>query len=789
MNQSNYNKKTTKTKKRFTAKSFTPLKRQEIRIEGIVQGVGFRPFVFRLANEYLLHGYVLNDAHGVVIEVEGEDGRIEEFTTALREKAPPMSRIVRISSQKLDPYGYTLFEIRKSQNENERSALISPDIAVCNDCLTELFEPTNRRFRYPFINCTNCGPRFTITNGIPYDRPNTSMSKFIMCPDCQREYDDPTNRRFHAQPNACPACGPKVTLIDEKGEVVICGDPISKTVELLHQGRIVAIKGLGGFHLAVDAMNDSSVIRLRQRKHREEKPLAIMVPDITTAKQFVQINRVEKELLESPERPIVLLTKKNYCPVAESVAPNNAFLGIMLPYTPLHYLLIREEFSALVMTSGNLSEEPIAIDNNEAFHRLAGIADYFLVYDRDILLRSDDSVVRILGNSSLPIRRSRGFVPVPVLLEHDVPQILACGGELKNTVCLTKGRHAFVSQHIGDLENMETLGFFEECIDHLQNILQINPSVIVHDLHPRYLSTQWAKSQTDVKLVGVQHHHAHIAACLAENGVSGPVIGLALDGTGYGTDGNVWGGEALIADTKGFTRAAHFEYIPMPGGEKAIKEPWRMALSYLHHTFGQDFWQLPIEFVKKLDKDSTSLVLHATQKRINTPLTSSLGRLFDGIAALLAIHGKVAFEGQAAMELEMAMYGQASTPANDDIAVSTYNFPVEERDDVLQVLIGEVIEHIVHDIIDGLPIPTISHRFHHSLVCHFVEICRKLRERTGINTVAMSGGCFQNRYLSLLLPKRLQENGFQVLTHSIVPPNDGGLALGQAVVAAAVVED
>ena len=764
--------------------------RRKIRVEGIVQGVGFRPFVFRLAKEHLLGGYVLNDAHGVVIDAEGENGRIEKFISSLRRTAPPLSRIVNMSMQTLNPIGYTTFEIRESEKTAERSALISADITVCDDCLRELFDHNDRRYRYPFINCTNCGPRYTITNDIPYDRPNTSMAKFRMCSDCQREYDDPDDRRFHAQPNACPVCGPKVTLLDAQSIIVVTKDPITNAAQLLHKGLIVAIKGLGGFHLAVDALNDAAIRRLRKRKHREEKPLAVMVPDIDTAHRLAEINRVEQDLLESPERPIVLLSKRIDCAVAESVAPGNAFLGVMLPYTPLHHLLLREGFTALVMTSGNLSEEPIAIDNDEALQRLAGIADYFLVHDRDILLRSDDSVVRILGSNSLPIRRSRGYVPVPVLLKHDVPQILACGGELKNTVCLTKGRNAFLSQHVGDLENLETLSFFEECIDHLKRILQIKPTAVAYDLHPRYLSTQWAKNQTEVRLIGVQHHHAHIAACLAENGATGPVIGLALDGTGYGSDGNVWGGEVLVADTKNFQRAAHFEYVPMPGGEKAIKEPWRMALSYLNHAYGQSLWQLPIEFVDNLDKDTAQLVLQAANKRINTPLTSSLGRLFDGIAALLGIQNKAAFEGQAAMELEMAMYQRPSGPGNDTDSYATeshYMFSLDEKNGVFHIRLGEAIRQIVRDIEAGVVIPTISLRFHYSLVCVLAEICDILRDRTGINVVAMSGGCFQNRYLSLSLPKQLLQNGFETLMHSIVPPNDGGLALGQAVVADAKV--
>ena len=754
------------------------MERHRFEIRGVVQGVGFRPFVYRLAKRYHLRGMVFNHAQGVTIDVEGENGTLESFLQALQTELPPLAQIHSIQIESLPVAGYSDFKIQPSRRVAEHFTLISPDIATCSECLAELFDPKDRRYRYPFINCTNCGPRYTITSDIPYDRPNTTMASFQMCPDCQREYDDPMDRRFHAQPNACPRCGPQVWLLDAKGQRVEASDVIQATVDFLKCGKIIAIKGMGGFHLAVDATQEEAVQRLRWRKHREEKPLAVMASDLEKVAQFAWFSQTEANLLTSPQRPIVLLKKKPQNSIAPSVAPNNKYFGVMLPYTPLHYLIFQDDFLALVMTSGNLSEEPIAIDNAEALQRLSKIADYFLFHDRDILIRSDDSVCRIFADKILPVRRSRGFVPLPIHLspkfEHQhLPSVLGCGAELKNTLCLTKGDQAFVSQHIGDLENLETWQFYLEIYEHLRKILEITPQVLAYDLHPQYLSTQWALEQEIPHKIGVQHHHAHIAACLAEHGISEKVIGFALDGTGYGLDGNIWGGEVLIADLQDFVRVAHFEYLPLPGGAQAIKEPWRMAVSYLWKTFGNQMWNRALPILQKWDTKATEFLVQMMQHRLNSPLTSSCGRLFDGVAALLGLRQRVSFEGQAAMELEMHLESDSGRYATE----------WTEQDNTRQFLIAPLIEDLVADIERGVFSSTIACRFHNTLVRLFTETAIWLREQWGINLVALSGGCFQNVYLLSALLQQLQKRDFKVLIHSKVPPNDGGISLGQTTVA------
>ena len=554
------------------------------------------PYIYRLAGERQLVGSICNTAAGVTIEVQGPQGAVDDFLAKLPTEAPPLARITDIAVREIPCNGDHEFQIITTHRGQPVRTLISPDVAVCADCLREMFDPADRRYRYPFINCTNCGPRFTIVRNIPYDRPFTSMAAFRMCPACQAEYEDPLNRRFHAQPNACWSCGPQVELWDLQGKRVEAADPIAETVARLQRGGVVAVKGLGGFHLACDATNPDAVRTLRERKRRVEKPFAVMVPSLDVAAQICEVDDTARQLLLSPQRPIVLLHRREDASIADEVAPFNRNLGVFLPYTPLHHLLFAEgRFAALVMTSANMSEEPICIDNDEALRRLAKLADCFLVHNRDILLRCDDSVSRVAGGRARQLRRSRGFVPVPVFLNEDLPSVLAVGGELKNTVCLTKGRHAFLSQHVGDLENAESYGFFEEAIEHLQRILEIEPVAIAYDLHPGYFSTRWALAQSGLPQIGVQHHHAHIASCMAENHLEGRVIGIALDGTGYGTDGRIWGGEVLLADYSSFERAAHLAYVPLPGGEAAIREPWRMAVSYLVRHFGSDFVrELPI---------------------------------------------------------------------------------------------------------------------------------------------------------------------------------------------------
>ncbi len=748
---------------------------KQIEINGIVQGVGFRPFVYQLARRHGLSGNVANTASGVRVHLEGPPDRVQGFLSDLPLKKPPLAYITSIDQQDRQVAGCSEFVITASQGADTRATLISPDVAVCADCLREMRDPADRRFGYPFINCTNCGPRYTIIEDIPYDRPKTSMRGFTMCARCQAEYDNPDDRRFHAQPNACPVCGPQVALYDDQGRPVSGPDPITRTAQLLHAGHIVAIKGLGGFHLAVDATNDQAVERLRRRKIREEKPLAVMAADLAGVARFAIADEAEAELLSGMQRPIVLLPKRLPDKLAFSVAPRNHYYGVMLPYTPLHHLLMAHGFTAVVMTSGNLSEEPIAIDNQEAFERLGDIADYFLIHNRDIYLRSDDSIVRRAAGDTRMLRRSRGYVPVPVFLKHEVPPVLACGAELKNTICLTRKRQAFVSQHIGDLENLATEDFFRLTIEHLQRILDITPEIIACDRHPDYLGTQWAMQQDRLPLIQVQHHHAHIAACMAEHQLEGPVIGLSFDGTGFGEDGTVWGGEVLLADLAGFRRMSHLLPVPMPGSAAAIKEPWRMGLAYLHATFGEQLWELDLPLLRMIEAHKAGVVVDMAAKRINSPLTSSMGRLFDGVAAILGLRQKVAYEGQAAMELEMIADGgyQGSYDLSD--------YP----DQVEPLPVAPIIRGVVTDIQQGLPAFVISRRFHETVIQLCVRLCQQIRQETGLSQVVLSGGCFQNSLLLEGMVHTLGQARFQVFAHRLVPTNDGGIALGQAVIAAA----
>ncbi|MCK4794750.1 MAG: carbamoyltransferase HypF [Desulfobacteraceae bacterium] len=745
-------------------------------VNGIVQGVGFRPFVFRLANRYGINGEIANTSSGVSIRIEGIQKKIESFCNDLKKKSPPLAHITEILIHSEPLVHFSDFTIAKSRNYASKSTLISPDVSICPDCLSELLDPGDRRYQYPFINCTNCGPRYTIIDDIPYDRPNTSMKHFTMCPDCQAEYDNPYDRRFHAQPNACPDCGPHLELCDNSGKRIPEQNPIKRTVELLREGNIVAIKGLGGFHLAVDAENHKAVCRLRKRKLREEKPFAIMSYDVNRIRKYAWVEPEEETLLMSSQRPIVILKKKNPNTISPEVSPRNRYYGAMLPYTPLHYLVLEYGFTALVMTSGNISEEPIAIDNEDAFARLSGIADYFLVHNRDIYLRSDDSIVKRIFGEFRFIRRSRGYVPTPIFLPQKVPQILACGSELKNTICLTKENNAFLSQHIGDMENLATFDFFKLTIEHMKRILHIHPEIIACDLHPDYLSTRYADVQHDLEKIQVQHHHAHIVSCMAENKLDGPVIGLSFDGTGFGTDGNIWGGEILIADAARFTRAAYLSYIPMPGSSAAIKEPWRMAVSYLYDAFGEAFWHLDLPVLRQMEKRKLKILVEMISKNINSPRTSSLGRLFDGIAAIMGIRKNVYFEGQAAMDLEML----AEEPAK-----TTYEYEWTSKE-THRVLLQPIIHGVVKDMAKGVELSEISGKFHATLISLFSELCEVIRKESGLNRVAMSGGVFQNSLLLTGLVKALEDKKFQVFTHQRVPTNDGGIALGQAVVAAAI---
>lgn len=751
--------------------------RRQIEVAGIVQGVGFRPYVYRLALERSLVGHIANTSSGVAIEVEGSEEAVSGFVMQLRKSAPPLAKITGLAVRDVACCSDREFRILQSQRGEAVKTLISPDVAICDDCLEELLDPSDRRFGYPFINCTNCGPRFTIERDIPYDRPHTSMASFPMCSACQAEYDDPLNRRFHAQPNACWDCGPQVELWDGRGERVVCEDPIAVAIEALEREEIVAVKGLGGFHLAADAESAGAIRLLRERKQRMEKPFAVMVRDLETADALCEVDQAGRRALTSIERPIVLLPWRKRSEISDAVAPGNRFLGVFLPYTPLHHLLFsRSRFRALVMTSGNLSEEPIAIDNQEAVRRLGDLADCFLVHNRDILLRCDDSVVRIVDGRARQMRRSRGFVPVPVFLQEELPAILAVGGELKNTICLTKDKHAFLSQHLGDLENLESYRFFEEAIEHLSRVLEIEPAIVAYDLHPDYFSTTWAQRRAGVQLVGVQHHHAHIASCMAENHVEGKVIGFALDGTGYGTDGNIWGGEVLVAGYADFERVAHLEYVRMPGGAEAIREPWRMALSYLVHHFREDWQSQKLPFAEHVDPKKAALLVRMMERGVNAPWTSSCGRLFDAVAALVGIRQVVNYEAQAAIELEMAI--------EENGLADFYPFELRVEDSGWIIGTKSLFEHIVRDLLGGCERGVISRRFHLGLVQVFAQVAEMVRERTWIDQVCLSGGTFHNVFLLTSLRAQLVKKGFQVWTHAEVPAGDGGLSLGQALVAA-----
>ncbi len=763
----------------------TQLIRTAIRVEGIVQGVGFRPFVYTLATGLDLSGFVGNDADGVFIEVEGRPDAVRNFLLALERDAPPLARIERVTTTPTNlrnprtPNGSQSFVIAASGPAGPRRTLVSADTATCADCLRELADPADRRFGYPFINCTNCGPRFTIVRDVPYDRPLTTMAGFAMCERCAAEYRDPADRRFHAQPTCCPACGPRLRLLDPAGNVRP-GEPLATAAELLSQGQLVAVKGLGGYHLAADAADEKAVAELRARKHREDKPFAVLAADLTAVRRLCEVDEVAAGLLTSPGRPIVLLTRRPGADIAAATAPGNRSLGVMLPYTPLHHLLLQATGRPVVLTSGNCSDEPIVYRDDEALARLGGIVDAFLTHDRAIHIRTDDSVARVFRGRPMLIRRSRGYVPEPVSVAGGFSRaVLACGAELKNTFCLAKDCYAFVSHHIGDLENAETLRSFTEGIEHFRRLFDIDPQVVAHDLHPEYLSTKYALDLPDVDLLGVQHHHAHIASCLADNGgadneAGGPVIGVAFDGTGYGPDGTIWGGEFLVADLATFERGGHLAPVPMPGGAAAIRQPWRMAAAYL------DAVCAPADRldVMRRNADRWDAVSAMATKGINSPLTSSAGRLFDAVAAVLGVRDTINYEGQAAVELEQL------ADTTDTTESAAYHAGLEPGHPFC-IKGTDLLEAVVEDLAAGTPRPVIAARFHHGVAALIEAGCLLLRERHGLTTVALSGGVFQNRLLLRAAVTRLEARGFRVLVHSRVPCNDGGISLGQAVIAAA----
>ncbi len=745
-------------------------------VRGIVQGVGFRPFIFSLASRYGLTGWVRNTSSGVEIEINGPEAEVAGFVQAMRDTPPPLARIDQVESIAIPPDHYPTFEILASQAEPDQFIPISPDIGTCPDCLNELFDPLNRRFRYPFINCTNCGPRFTIIRDIPYDRPKTTMASFKMCPECQLEYENPLDRRFHAQPTACPVCGPQLSFVSGGKQLAFKDDALLLARQWLADGKIIAVKGLGGYLLACDASNTAAVEELRRRKQRSEKAFALMAYDLYTVEKHCEVSQEEAGLLQSRASPIVLLICRSLSDISMEAAPHQKTLGMMLPYTPLHSLLLEPAVGmpeVLVMTSGNMSEEPIAYRDEDAFTRLAEIADGFLLHDRPVHMRMDDSVYRVIQNRPYPLRRSRGYAPDTVFIIQKSRPILATGAELKNTFCLARDHYAFLSHHIGDLENYETLISFEEGIEHYQRLFRITPQAIACDLHPDYLASRYARERAarqSLPLIEVQHHHAHLAACLADNEREGsdPVIGLCYDGTGLGTDHAIWGGEVLVGGYSGYQRFSHLAYTPQPGGDAAAHKPARMALAHLWQS-GLD-WEPEIPAVAFFCAEDRTTLRAQLEKKINTPLTSSMGRLFDAVSALLGVRQVANYEGQAAIELEGIC---------DRLEAGWYEFDL--RPGIIDP--SPLLANLMDDWRKGILVPVLASRFHNSVVNLNLKLCQSIRENTGISTVALSGGVWQNHFLLDRTIAILEKSGFDVLWHHKVPANDGGIALGQAIIA------
>jgi len=734
-----------------------------------VQGVGFRPFVYRLADELRLTGWVCNSTQGVTIELEGPADRLDEFLIRLKNEKPRLSMISALDYSFQTPVGYTDFKVIDSLPAGDKSALVLPDIAICQDCLQEIFNPDNRRYRYPFTNCTNCGPRYSIIESLPYDRGNTTMKIFRMCDKCLMEYEDPRNRRFHAQPNACPECGPHLELWDRLGKTqAMYNDALLMACQAIKQGQILAVKGLGGFHLVVDATNGQAIERLRQLKTRPEKPLALMYPDIAVIKKDCEVKSIEEELLCSPESPIVLLKLKSNS-ISSQVAPDNPYLGIMLPYTPLHHLLIAELKSPIVATSGNLADEPICIDENEALARLNNIADIFLVHNRPITRHVDDSIVRVMMGQMTIMRRARGYAPLPISLKQSVPSILAVGAHQKNSIAIAKGSQVFISQHIGDLDNRLAFETFTKTIKSLAGIYDFSPENIICDKHPDYTSSKYARD-TMLEREEVQHHYAHVISCMAENELDGPVLGVAWDGTGYGDDGTIWGGEFLKVDKNSYMRLAHLRPFPLPGGEKAIEEPWRIAIGLLYELFGRKLFGDPEYrgFIPS-DKKINDLMRKMLEHNINSPITSSAGRLFDAVASMVGLCQTITFEGQAAMKLEFA----ALKVKTDE----TYEFVIDHISNSYILNWEPMILSVLKDLKTKISANLIAAKFHNTLVEMIVETAKLVGEKN----IVLSGGCFQNKYLTERTITRLRQEGFTPFWHHLVPPNDGGICLGQIV--------
>jgi hydrogenase maturation protein HypF len=790
-------------------------------VRGVVQGVGFRPFVYRLAHRHGLCGWIANSSSGVVIEVDGPDDALSAFERDLTTEAPVLARVESVESEAVETEAAghhvagrseTSFEIRTSEHDPSESTLICPDVAICPDCLAEFLDPSDRRYRYPFINCTNCGPRFSIIEGTPYDRPATSMRVFRMCERCQAEYDDPLDRRFHAQPNACPDCGPALELVTparpgkdlsetvlgrsyvrmpDEIAVLVESDPAAATRWLLRHGAIVGVRGLGGFHIAVDAANDATVRALREKKDRPAKPFALMCRTLAVVRELAHVDPDEEKLLTSPWSPVVLLRKREdgtgnatgeAAPLSRLVAPANAYLGIMLPYAPLHHLLFEDGLDALVMTSANRSGEPIVDTLDAAMQRLPGITRTFLTHDREIVNRNDDSVVFVEAGRAMMSRRSRGYAPYPINLGTDTADVLACGTELKNTFTLLKNGRAFVSPHIGNLDNQATLDLYEEMVGKFMEWFHFEPTVVAHDLHPDYLATRFARDfaadRPGIQLVGVQHHHAHIASVMIENRVTDPIIGLALDGTGYGTDGKIWGGEFLVADLTGFERVGHIRYVPLPGGDAAIRHPYRVALSHLHAAGVEDLRGTAMSMFSDVPADEMDLVVQQIEKGVNSIDTSSAGRLFDAASAILGVCHEISYEAQAAIELESLLGGTA-------YATDAFPYDIVEQGETLIVDPSRTVRALAESAMKGDPRGRLASQFHETVVAFCREVCGRVAAARGIGTVALSGGVFQNRYLLKRLSEVLASDGLTVLVNREVPTNDGGVSLGQAIVASA----
>ena len=786
--------------------------RRRIRVMGTVQGVGFRPWIYRLATARGLGGFVLNDARGVVIEVEGPAETVHDFTSLLRpdgETLPPLAVITAVEASEIPPSGDARdgpFAIRASEDAEAAATQVSPDMAICDDCLREMLDPADRRYRYPFINCTHCGPRYSIILDVPYDRPRTTMRAFTMCPACRREYDNPADRRFHAQPNACPVCGPKLTLHDAKGRPVESADPVAFVREKLLSGDVVAMKGLTGFHLACDARNEAAVTELRRRKQRDEKPLALMVADADQAARLAHLDAPARRLLTSPERPIVLVPRREGTDIAPSVAPRSLYLGLMLPYAPLHWLLFADGFPPMVMTSANLSEEPMCRENAETVRRLAGIADWYLLHDRAIHTVCDDSVATIQCGAPLIVRRARGYAPRPIgnpspsgrgrssgaeatedrgralsSADECAESILAVGPELKNCVCLTRGREAYVSQHVGDLKNPLAVAYFEETVDKLRRLLEVTPTVVAHDLHPAYTSTRYARGLPGVRLTAVQHHHAHIASVMAEHGLAEPVLGLSMDGTGYGTDGTTWGSEFLLVRPDGtFARLGHLGYARLPGGDAAMEQVTRVAWSHLVEAFGDEADAVAARRMPAVTELERSIWRQMMARGVNAPQACGLGRLFDAASALAGVATRSTYEGQAAVELEAV----AQTNVDERFPYEMIDTPGGTGDETaFEIRTVPLIRDLVAALDAGQGPGRVSARFHNTVIAFLLDGAERCRRMTGLDRAVLAGGCFLNRYVTERLGPLLEVRGFSVYRHRAVSPGDGGVALGQAEVA------